>query len=76
MNETYYFCCKIYFVVQNQEKINFQMLVIHLNGKNIKTHLLQILVTKLFSPDKKMVKKIPSICGQNISQHSPGEQVC
>ena len=43
MNVTYPFYC----VVQNQENIGVQMFVIYFNGKTLKTHLLQILVTKM-----------------------------
>ena len=46
MNVAYYF--KIFFLFfQNQEKIDFQMFVIHLNGQNLKTLLFQILVIKM-----------------------------
>ena len=51
MNEEYSLYCKIHFVYQNEEKIDFQMFVIHLNGTTLRTLLLQILVT----------------CGQSLS---------
>ena len=47
MNVAYSFHSKIYLVFQNQENIDFQMFVIHLNGQNLKTLLLQILVIKM-----------------------------
>ena len=37
---------KIYLVFQNEEKIDFQMYVIHFNCQNLKTLLLKILVIK------------------------------
>ena len=41
------FYSKTHFVFQNQEKTDFQMFIIHLNGQNLKTPLLQILVIKM-----------------------------
>ena len=56
MNEAYFFFyCKITLVVQNQEKNDFQMFVIHLNGATLKTLLLQTLIILLYT------------CGRNMS---------
>ena len=59
MNVAYYFHSKINLVFQNQEKIDFQMFVIHLNGQNLKTLLLPILGIKMiFCKEMGGLKKI------------------
>ena len=52
MNVAYSLLSRISFVFQNKEKIYIQMFVIHLNGKNLKTLLIQILVIKMSFPRK------------------------
>ena len=47
MNEAYSFYCKIHVVFQNQKKIYFSMLVIHLNRQTLIKKILQILVFKM-----------------------------
>ena len=44
-------CCILFLLAyffQSQEKIDFKMFAIRLDGKTLKTLLLQILVTKMF----------------------------
>ena len=53
MSVAYSFYCKIHAVFRNQKKIDFQIFVIHLNGQNLKTLLLQI-----FKNQNKFFKKI------------------
>ena len=68
MNVAYSFYSKIYLVFQNQEKKDFQMFFIHLNGQNLKTLLLQILViTMIFSRKLGGIHFFSSTCGQNMS---------
>ena len=57
MNVAYSFHSKINLVFQNQEKIDFQMFVIHLNGQNLKTILLLILGIKIIFEGNWGVKK-------------------
>ena len=52
MNEAHSCFCKFNFVYQNQEKINCQMFVIHIDGTNLKTVLLQILETNMIFSSK------------------------
>ena len=49
--------CKVHFVSQNQENIDFQMLVIYLNSKTLKKLLLQSLVAKAIFSWKLVAKK-------------------
>ena len=56
------------FVYQTQEKNDFQMFVIHLNGATLKTLLLPILVTKMIFPSKLGgIHFFASTCGRNMS---------
>ena len=68
MNVAYYLYSKIYLVYQNQEKIYFQMFVIHLNGMTLKTLLIQTLGTNImFSRKLGGMHFFPSTCGRNMS---------
>ena len=68
MNVAYSFRSKIYLVFQNQEKIDFQMLVINLSGQNLKTLLLPILGIKIiFSRKLGGEHLFSSTCEQNMS---------
>ena len=67
MKVAYSFHSKIHFVFQIQENIDFQMFLIHINGQNLKTLLLQILVIKMtFSRKLGGIHFFSFTCGQNM----------